>query len=191
MPEQSRGYQDVADAYISGRHPTLGLSIVREWASTLPPGAAVLDLGCGPGVPLTAALLDQGCEVCGIDASARMVEAFRERFPHVTVTCEDVEDSTFFDRNFEGVLAWGVIFLLSAPNQALIIGKVARALHRGGQFLFTAPAPACSWADALSGQPSTSLGVEGYLPLLASHGLRVTQEQEDDGQNHYFFAIKD
>src|SRR4029079_8204173 len=40
------------------------------------PGERILDLGCGDGV-LTRKLVDLGCDVVGIDASAAQIEAAR------------------------------------------------------------------------------------------------------------------
>jgi cyclopropane fatty-acyl-phospholipid synthase-like methyltransferase len=54
---------------------------VRTWAKALPPGAAVLDLGCGHGVPISQALIEDGFEAYRIETSERMTAAFRERFP--------------------------------------------------------------------------------------------------------------
>ena len=75
-----------------------------------------------------------------------MVAAFRERFPHVPVEHNTVEASEFFGRTFDGVLAWGLLFLLEPAAQALVIEKVAGALNPGGRFLFTAPkSPSNGW----------------------------------------------
>src|SRR5215469_1223561 len=60
-------------------------------------------------------------------------------FPNVPVECEDVEDSIFFARTFDGVVAWGLFFLLDAQVQRRLIKKVAGALQSGGRLLFTAP----------------------------------------------------
>ncbi|HEY4364153.1 MAG TPA: class I SAM-dependent methyltransferase [Bryobacteraceae bacterium] len=80
---------------------------VRKWARTLARGAAVLDLGCGSGLPLTEVLVAEGLCVYGVDAAPSFVEAFRRNLPGTPEVCEAVEDSRFFDRTFDGVLAWG------------------------------------------------------------------------------------
>lgn len=79
----------------------------------LPEGVSVLDLGCGSGVPISEALLEEGCEVFGVDASPALVAAFRRRFPQAKVACEPVEESRFFDRTCDGVVAVGLLFLLA------------------------------------------------------------------------------
>jgi 2-polyprenyl-3-methyl-5-hydroxy-6-metoxy-1,4-benzoquinol methylase len=77
---------------------------VRKWARSLPPGAAVIDLGCGPGFPITEVLVSEGLNVYAVDASPSFVEAFRRNLTGIPVVCEAVEDSTFFDRTFDAVV---------------------------------------------------------------------------------------
>ena len=45
------------------------------------------------------------------------------------VSCEAVEDSSFFGRTFDGVIAVGLLFLLSAAEQRDLIRRVAFALN--------------------------------------------------------------
>ena len=111
---------------------------MTDWSKSLPDGAAVLDLGCGTGVPITKTLIDRGFDVYGIDASPSIIAAFRARFPTIPVECAAVEDSDFFGRAFEGVVAWGLFFLLDADAQRRLIAKIAAVLPRGGRLLFTA-----------------------------------------------------
>jgi SAM-dependent methyltransferase len=150
----------------------------------------VLDLGSGPGEPGTRILRDAGLTPYAVDASPTMVAAFRERFPGVPIERNSVEASGFFHRTFSGVLAWGLLFLLEPAAQALVIGKVARALEPGGRFLFTAPRQPSEWLDAMTGRRSYSLGEHGYEKLLRSAGLTCVANAEDEGENHYYFVEK-
>ncbi len=187
--ELSNGYEKVATEFIRHREGSnIGAAVVRAWARSLPGGGAVLDLGCGAGVPVAEALIEDGFLVHGIDASPTLAAEFRRRFPRAPVACEAVEHSRFFDRTFDGVIAVGLIFLLSAEVQRATLHKVARALNPGGRFLFTAPAQQCSWTDVLTGRPSHSLGSEEYRAVLSGEGLTLTGEFEDEGENHYYDA---
>src|SRR5258708_7507914 len=154
----SCGYEEISERFVSVRNPVIGVETVREWSRTLPRGSSILDLGCGHGVPISQALVNAGFAVYGVDASAKMIAAFRKRFPDAPAECAAVEDSAFFNLKFDGVIAWGLLFLLPADVQAMVIGKVARALNRDGKFLFTAPQEAVTWRDALTGRESISLG---------------------------------
>ncbi|MGH8252383.1 MAG: class I SAM-dependent methyltransferase [Steroidobacteraceae bacterium] len=169
---------------------SVGVAAVREWAKTLPSGAAVLDLGCGHGVPISQALVDDGANVYGIDASPSMIAAFRCRFPDVPAECNAVEDSDFFGRAFNGVVAWGLMFLLEPSVQARLIHKVAAALKPGGHFLFTSPRRVCEWPDNLTGHKSVSLGRRAYQATLRLAGLILAGEADDEGKNHYYFVRK-
>lgn len=156
----------------------------------LPQAATVLDIGCGSGIPITKALLEEGLSVYGVDASQTMVETFQRNFPNLPVTCEAVEESSFFNRRFDAVIAWGLLFLLPAKAQENVIQKVVNALQPDGQFLFTAPSQAVAWRDVLTGEVSVSLGSEGYKNTLAASGLTLLEEFEDEGGNHYYHAVK-
>lgn len=183
--DPSHGYDALADSFAASRSPDIGVATVRTWARTLPCGSAVLDLGCGTGVPISRTLLEEGLEVHAIDASPRMVEQFSASFPGVPILCEPAEAFDGFDRQFDGVIAWGLIFLLPEESQIALIRRVAAALRTGGSFLFTAPEPACTWNDVLTGRASTSLGAAAYRAHLADAGLTVVAEHVDEGDNHY------
>lgn len=186
--DRSNGYEVLAAEFIA-RRSGIGAATVRSWAGGLPAGASVLDLGCGHGVPVSATLVDGGFAVCGIDASPSLLAAFRARFPQAEVACEAVEDSAFFGRTFDGIVAVGLVFLLPGPAQRRLIDRVARALKPGGRFLFTAPTERGAWKDVLTNRDTVSLGAEEYATLLSRAGLRIVGEYVDEGDNHYYDCI--
>ncbi|WP_116107338.1 class I SAM-dependent methyltransferase [Lewinella sp. IMCC34191] len=191
--DSSNGYERIAADFIAYRGTganAVGVAAVHAWARSLPDGASVLDLGCGPGIPLTGVLVEAGLDVYGIDASPTLVAEFTENFPRLPVACEAAEASDFFGRSFDAVLAWGLLFLLSPRAQATVIRGVAEALRPGGRLLFTAPYQEVQWEDAMTGRPSVSLGSEGYRALLTAAGLSLSEEYEDREENHYFSCTK-
>lgn len=188
--DPSNGYEAVASEFMRVRNPSIGVATVRTWARSLPRGASILDLGCGDGVPIGAALMSAGFRLYGVDASATLTAAFRQRFPHGEVVCEPVEDSRFFGRTFDAVIAVGLMFLLSAEAQRNLIRNVAMALSPGGRFLFTAPVPVGTWDDALTGRESVSLGAGEYKAALADAGLTLVGEHTDEGDAHYYDTRK-
>jgi O-methyltransferase involved in polyketide biosynthesis len=106
------------------------------------------------------------------------------------VVCEAVQDSGFFDRTFDAVLAWGLIFLLSPEDQRRLIQRIAGILVPGGRLLFTSPAKPLVWNDAMTGLESRSLGAEEYRRQLLAVDISISNEYEDEHQNHYFDAFK-
>ena len=196
MIDRSNGYESVAAEFLagrgSGRGSGVGANAVRKWARTLPRGASVIDLGCGPGLPITEILVSEGLDVFAVDAAPTLVQAFRRNLPNTRVACEAVQESRFFDRTFDAVLAWGLIFLLSAEEQRRLIARIANILRPGGRLLFTSCAGTepLVWKDAMTGLKSRSLGAEEYRRELSAAGTSVESEYEDEGGNHYFDAVK-
>lgn len=189
MIDESNGYESIAEIYIKERG-RIGSSTVSAWARTLNKGAVVLDIGCGNGIPVTKILLDEGLAVYALDASPTMIKAFRENFPNVPVACQPVESSPFFHLSFDGIIAVGLIFLLSEETQRVLISKMAAALNPGGRLLFSAPLYKVEWKDVMTKQASRSLGAEQYRALMSASGLSIIDESDDEGENHYFNAVR-
>ena len=187
--DPSNGYDEIAERYIAGRNPEIGAAVVREWAESLPAGASVLDLGCGHGEPIARILTEKGCRIYAMDASPRLLEEFRKRFPGATKQAA-VEESDFFGRQFDAIVAWGLLFLLTGETQALVLRKAAKALRPRGKLLFTAPREVIRWNDAMTGRESISLGREDYRRILAEEGLISEEGTTDEGDNYYYFASK-
>lgn len=183
----SNGYQAIADEFRYWREQSVvGSDTVRRWALQLPKGGDVLDLGCGSGLPLGLVLQQAGLTLYGIDASPTLCAAYRQHLPRATVACEAVQHSAWFGRQFDGVLAVGLLFLLPIDTQLALFAKVAQALRPGGRFLFSAPAQCCSWTDVLTGQHSVSPGAAAYQAAAAAAGLQLDAQLQDSGGNHYF-----
>lgn len=192
--DKSNGYEEVASVFIAGRGSGngvgIGASVVARWAATLPPGATVIDLGCGTGDPITRIFIERGLKVYAVDASPSMVAVFQARFAGVAVQCAAAEESDYFGLSFDAVVSWGLFFLLEEEVQRKLIAKVADALRRGGKFLFTAPQQRCSWRDGMTERASVSLGQEAYRRALEAHGMRLAGTDSDEGENYYYLAQK-
>lgn len=191
MIDRSNGWDAIADTFMTMRSAA-GVDVVQRWARQLPRTATVVDVGCGSGDPISRTLIDAGFTVFGIDASPRLVGAFRSRFPDHRVACETAEDSAYFDRTFDAAIAIGLVFLLSAKAQQAALVRMASAVGSGGRILFSAPEQPCQWTDTLTGRPSLSLGTQRYARIMAAVGQRLQTTCADGGGNHYLsFAGED
>jgi cyclopropane fatty-acyl-phospholipid synthase-like methyltransferase len=164
--DKSNGYDEIAGQFVRARNQEIGAAIVCEWARSLPADATVLDLGCGHSEPVGRILTERGCWIFAVDASVRLLEEFRQRFPAATTEHAAVEESGFFARQFDGIIAWGLLFLLTEDRQAAVLRKAAVALKPNGKLLFTAPREAVRWKDAMTGNESVSLGKQEYRRIL-------------------------
>lgn len=192
----SNGYESVSEEFLARRGNrrtrsiAIGVKEVRKWAKTLPRGGSVIDLGCGPGFPITVVLVEEGLQVFGVDAAPSFVAAFQRNLPGTPIICESVLESRWFDQTFDAVLSIGLVFLLKTEEQHRLIRRFADALAPGGRLLFTSSAEPAVWNDAMTGLESISLGAEEYRKLLGAAGISVAKEYEDVGENHYFDGVK-
>ena len=94
------------------------------------PGERILDLGCGDGV-LTEKLAATGADVVGVDSSANMVAAARQRGLDARVM-----DATklSFEEEFDAVFSNAVLHWLKHDPDAAI-ASAYRALRRPGRFV--------------------------------------------------------
>jgi hypothetical protein len=159
-------------------------------ANAAAPGATVVDLGCGSGFPITEVLVAEGLNVYAVDAVLSFVHAFQRNFPNIPVACEAVEHSTFFDLTFDGVVAWGLIFLLSPEAQAAPIRKNRRHTSAGWP-------PAVYVVRGTIGVERCDDRIRVTIPWsrripgqLLAVGLAVANEYDDEGWNHSFDAFK-
>lgn len=188
--DHSAGWEAVSDQFIAIRSQ-VGTALVRDWAKDrLPQSAAILDVGCGSGVPIARALVNDGFSVWGVDASPSLISAYQLNLPDMPAVCEPAQDSSFFDRTFIGVISVGLIFLLGEGDQRKLLTNVAEVLDPGGRFLFSAPREVCRWNDTLTGRASMSLGADAYAAHLTSVGLRLDDCRSDEGGKNYYEAAK-
>lgn len=190
ITDHSAGWNAVADQFMTVRSE-IGAALVRSWArSNLPSSSAILDIGCGSGVPIAQALLEDGFTVCGIDASPSLISAYRRNLPDMPAACEPAQDSTFFNRTFVGAVSIGLMFLLNPGDQRKLLGNVASVLEPGGRLLFSAPREVCRWSDTLTGRTSMSLGADAYAAHLERVGLSLARCHSDEGGNNYYDVVK-
>lgn len=188
--DRSAGWDAVSDQFMAIRSK-VGASLVLTWAKDrLPRSAAILDIGCGSGVPIAQALAEDGFSVWGVDASPSLISAYRRNLPDMPAACEPAQESPFFDRTFVGVVSIGLVFLLDEGDQRQLLTNVANVLEPGGRFLFSAPREVCRWKDTLTERASMSLGADAYAAHLTSVGLRLDDCRSDEGGNNYYEAVR-
>lgn len=188
MTDSSAGWEAVADRFVAVRSG-IGTSLVSGWAERhIAPGATILDIGCGHGMPIAQALVDNGYRVAGVDASPRLAAAFARRFPDMAIACEPAQTSHFFHRRHPGIIAIGFLFLLDAAEQPNMLRRMARALEPGGRLLVSVPREACVWRDTLTGRESASLGAAAYEAVLKEAGVQPVGWLGDEGGNAYLDA---
>lgn len=155
--DRSNEYEAVSEEFLARRGKSktrsvaIGVKEVRKWAKKLPRGSSVIDLGGGPGIPITVVLVEEGLEAFGVDAAPSFVAAFQRKLPGTPIVCESVLESRLFDRTFDAVMAIGLMFLLKAEEQHRLVRRFADILVPGDRLLFTATAKPAVGIDAMTG----------------------------------------
>lgn len=134
-----RGYDRVADQYLATKDPRdpLVLSALEGITTDLPPGAAVLDLGCGAGVPATLWLAQRGFDVTGVDLSERQLDLARRLVPGAAFLKADMTGLGFGPGTFDAVVAFHSIIHVPREEHPALLEKIHRWLRPGGLFLAT------------------------------------------------------
>jgi cyclopropane fatty-acyl-phospholipid synthase-like methyltransferase len=133
------GYDLMAEQYLAtkNREDPLALTALEDLASLLPRDAAVLDLGCGAGVPVTRRLSDKGFAVTGVDVSARQLDLARDYVPEATFIKADMTEVTFAPGSLDAVVAFHSIIHVPRTEHPALLGRIHRWLKPEGIFLAT------------------------------------------------------
>ena len=188
--------QDLARAFDAQAERFEQAKVSRDAASLqrllalagLPPGARVLDAGCGPGLVAEAFLLG-GCEVLGVDLSGEMVRRARERCARFGGRARFEQGSVFELEGgpFDASVSRNVLHHLESPGdfvarQAALVrpGGVVVALDLSGD-----PDEARDgWAQAIERDRdrthTRSLSPGEMLDLFASAGLEGLSLSEEE-----------
>ncbi|WP_026240793.1 class I SAM-dependent methyltransferase [Thiobacillus thioparus] len=189
--DSAEAYESRAHEFLRSRDPSsIGTQVVDQWARSLRRGATVIELACGGGYPISRVLDAAGLKLWAVDSSPTLLAEFQSRFPNIPIQCARVQESDFFGRNFDGVIAIGLLFLLSESDQIDLIARVVEILVPNGRFLFMAPIQVGIWKDLSTGVECSSLGQERYGELLRNAGFRVLATYTDKGENNYYDAEK-
>jgi ubiquinone/menaquinone biosynthesis C-methylase UbiE len=169
-------YDENASEWDRLRNP--GSLFEKPWldrfVSLLGPGATILDLGCGSGVPIGAYLARSGYKVTGVDSSPALISLCQSRFPQHEWIVADMR-SLDLGRRFDGILAWDSSFHLTPDDQRAMFPVFARHLQPRGVLMFTSGEAEGEVLSTFAGEPlyHASLSLAEYRQLLNRNRFQV------------------
>ena len=135
----ARGYDEVAERFLEWsplRPSAARLAYLRRAVELIPAGARVLELGCGAGIPMTAALAEDR-DVTGVDISARQIELARENVPAATFVHSDMTALEFEPASFDAVVAFYSLTHVPRDEVPPLLGRIREWLRPGGVLVAT------------------------------------------------------
>lgn len=139
QPEQDvrTSYDAVADEYVRRiadelRHKPFDRRLLDRFATSVRAAGPVCDLGCGPG-HVARYLRDCGVEVCGLDASPRMIEHARRLFPDIEFQVGDMR--ALPEKGWAGLVAFYSIIHFPPGELPAVLDGFRRALRPAGRLL--------------------------------------------------------
>jgi SAM-dependent methyltransferase len=170
----AEGYDTIAERYLawSDLRPSATrlryLALARE---RIPPSSDVLELGCGAGIPMTAALAE-GRTITGVDISTTQLEMARSNVPTATFLQADMTTLAFAAGSFDAVVAFYSLSHVPRDEQVELIVRIRSWLRPGGVFL------ASFGADDEPGDVEADwLGVDMYFSHFGAKANRRLVER--------------
>jgi SAM-dependent methyltransferase len=175
-------YQRHAQAWARARGAALiEAGWLARFCAGLPPGGAVLDLGCGPGHTIARHLAGRGFRVTGVDSAPAMIELFARNLPDQEALVGDMR-TLDLGRAFAGVLAWDSFFHLAHDAQRAMFPVFRRHAAPAGRLLFTSGPAHGEAVGEFEGEPlyHASLAPEESRARLAANGFEVVAHVAED-----------
>lgn len=175
-------YRRHAQAWAAARSTRL---FERAWldrfTALMPAASAVLDLGCGSGLPMGRYFSDHGIALTGVDSAPEMIALFRGNHPDQQAVVGDMR-TLDLGSQFGGVLAWDSVFHLTPDDQRAMFPVFQRHAAPGAALMFTSGPSFGEAIGTLEGEPlyHASLDAEEYRKLLADSGFDLVAHVRDD-----------
>ena len=183
------GYDRIAERYLATKDPEdpQTLAALEELARELRTGAAVLDLGCGAGVPVTRWLVENGFAVTAVDLSERQLELARRFAPGATFVKSDMGDLSLAPETFGAVVAFHSIIHLPRERHPALLADIYRWLEPGGYFLATLTVTdfegeESDWEGWGAAMRWSHYGAEANLRLLRGAGFEIQYAEPRTGE---------
>jgi SAM-dependent methyltransferase len=162
-----RGYDALSYRYRGdAEEPAWYATWLGQLRERVPAGGAILDLGCGCGVPLARDLAVGGYLVTGVDLSAVQVERARQLVPAARFLHADATQVEFPASSFDAVVSLYALIHMPLDEQPALLGRIGRWLRPGGWLLVT------TGHRAWTGTEDGWLG--GDTPMWWSHADAAT-----------------
>ena len=130
---QAAAFDAIGERYDDAFPHKSGQIIATQWViDRLRPGARVLDLGCGTGVPTAGMLAESGIEVVGLDVSTEMLALARRNVPGGRFVAMDLMELDGSLGRFDAVCAFFSLLMVRREDIPRVLRRIRAVLNPGG-----------------------------------------------------------
>jgi cyclopropane fatty-acyl-phospholipid synthase-like methyltransferase len=188
-----QGYDSIAEVWQRSRAGDAfrERGLLDRLVAPLPPGARILDLGCGGGEPIARYLATLGYDLTGVDLSPRLLALARQAVPGGRFVQGDMR-TIHLDQQFDAIVAWDSVFHLPRRDHGPLFRRFREWL--GPQRRLLLSIGGSDEAGFTSEMWGVSFFYSGHAPdraraLLAEAGFRIEHWGIDDPTSRGHVAI--
>jgi SAM-dependent methyltransferase len=195
----TRGYDRLKERYYewtTSNDPRYRLDYLGYLLELLPPAARVVELGCGPGLPVARAISEKHRFV-GVDISAEQIAVARRNAPRGSYLRADMSQIEFRPGSLDAVAAFYSIFHLPRREHRALLSGISRWLRPGGVLAANLgavdnPGAVEEWVDGVS-MFWSSYDAQTNLDLVQRAGFELLRNEVlsnfEDGRQVFFLWI--
>jgi ubiquinone/menaquinone biosynthesis C-methylase UbiE len=131
----AEGYDGISQEYlelVQSMGSTIRAKYLDMLIDLLSPGATILELGCGAGVPMTKRLVNEGFKVTGVDISREQLALAEKNVPEAMLILGDMTELEFDGSSFDAVTAFYSITHIPRNEHSNLLHLIFRMLKPGG-----------------------------------------------------------
>lgn len=121
------------------RHLSQEHQYLFKLSSLLKPGAKILDVGCGSGVPVAKYLIDKGYKVTGIDISSEQIKLAKKLVPQGEFIQMDMYNMNFPENSFDAIVAIDSLHHIQRDSHQFLLNKFSEILVNKGHLIISVP----------------------------------------------------
>jgi SAM-dependent methyltransferase len=171
-------------------------SWIAQLRQRLPVSGAVLDLGCGCGIPVARSLAAAGHDVTGIDISDLQIQRARRLVPGASFMRADAGSAQFAPATFDAIVCLYALIHMDLEVQPRLLSSIATWLRPGGWLLATVGHRAWTgsepqWLGGSAEMWWSHADAATYRAWIEAAGLEITAEEfvpEGDSGHALFWA---
>lgn len=182
------GYNKIAQKYSSNRDQFKNNKYLDKLVNLLKPGAKILDIGCGSGIPIDKYLYDQGFKVKGIDLSKEQIKLAKKNLPNCDFEIKDMSKLKKDEYNVDAVVSFYTIFHIPREKHLNLLRKINTFLNKDGLLLITMGASEWEGKDNFHGTQMwwSHYGANKNKEIINKAGFEIIFDEIDKsgGEKH-------